>query len=450
MISKITVTAQDVANQLSPVLGAMVFRGTWNATTNIPNLGLLTPENGDYYIVSVAGSTSLNSITSWGIKDWAIYNSSIGWQKIDNTDSVASVAGRTGTVTLAKGDVGLESVDNTADADKPVSSATVTALAAKEATANKGAASGYAGLGSDSRVAQANLPGLALVGHTLVGDGSDGALVYDGVATILGMAPNANRYTLTRDIYATNLTVNSGITIRTGGFRIFCRGTLANAGTISCNGSNAVNNTGGAGYVNAGTLGITSGAGANGITSGGVGQPGGTATSGNIAGSSGGSGGAAGPNGGGTGGTTTVATAAMGSIRDIGFLARCRLIGNQAANGSNGGGSGGATIGGGAGATGGGGSAAGGVVISCITLNNTGTISANGGVGGNASGITGDSVCGGGGGGAGGWVFVLASIVIATGTIQASGGLAGFGGGGGGNGVTGTDGLVITLFPVGL
>jgi len=47
---------------------------------------------------------------------------------------VQSVAGKTGTVTLAKGDVGLSNVDNTADADKPVSSATQTALDAKQAT----------------------------------------------------------------------------------------------------------------------------------------------------------------------------------------------------------------------------------------------------------------------------------------------------------------------------
>lgn len=44
---------------------------------------------------------------------------------------VASVNGRTGTVTLAKGDVGLGNVDNTADSQKPISSATQTALNAK-------------------------------------------------------------------------------------------------------------------------------------------------------------------------------------------------------------------------------------------------------------------------------------------------------------------------------
>lgn len=44
---------------------------------------------------------------------------------------VQSVAGKTGAVSLVKGDVGLGSVDNTSDADKPISTATATALAGK-------------------------------------------------------------------------------------------------------------------------------------------------------------------------------------------------------------------------------------------------------------------------------------------------------------------------------
>lgn len=47
---------------------------------------------------------------------------------------VQSVASKTGAVTLVKADVGLSAVDNTADADKPVSTATQTALNAKQAT----------------------------------------------------------------------------------------------------------------------------------------------------------------------------------------------------------------------------------------------------------------------------------------------------------------------------
>jgi hypothetical protein len=44
---------------------------------------------------------------------------------------VQSVAGRTGAVTLAKADVDLGNVDNTSDLNKPISTATQTALDAK-------------------------------------------------------------------------------------------------------------------------------------------------------------------------------------------------------------------------------------------------------------------------------------------------------------------------------
>lgn len=47
------------------------------------------------------------------------------------TDTVKSVAGKTGHVTLTKGDVGLGNVNNTSDADKPISTATAAALASK-------------------------------------------------------------------------------------------------------------------------------------------------------------------------------------------------------------------------------------------------------------------------------------------------------------------------------
>ncbi len=45
------------------------------------------------------------------------------------TDAVLSVAGKTGAVNLAKADVGLSSVDNTADSAKPVSTAQAAAIA---------------------------------------------------------------------------------------------------------------------------------------------------------------------------------------------------------------------------------------------------------------------------------------------------------------------------------
>lgn len=53
------------------------------------------------------------------------------------TAAVLSVAGKTGAVSLVKGDVGLGSVDNTADADKPVSGPQQTALDAKLGTGTR-------------------------------------------------------------------------------------------------------------------------------------------------------------------------------------------------------------------------------------------------------------------------------------------------------------------------
>ena len=49
---------------------------------------------------------------------------------------VTSVASKTGDVSLVKGDVGLDDVDNTSDADKPISTATQTALDLKSSLAS--------------------------------------------------------------------------------------------------------------------------------------------------------------------------------------------------------------------------------------------------------------------------------------------------------------------------
>jgi hypothetical protein len=74
---------------------------------------------------------------------------------------VQSVAGKTGTVTLVKADVGLGNVDNTSDANKPVSTAQQTALNLKEDKANKAVANGYAPLDATNKVPAIHLPASA-------------------------------------------------------------------------------------------------------------------------------------------------------------------------------------------------------------------------------------------------------------------------------------------------
>ena len=59
---------------------------------------------------------------------------------------------------LSKTDVGLDQVDNTADVDKPISTAVQTALDAKQAVTAKNAANGYAGLDANAKLPTSLLP----------------------------------------------------------------------------------------------------------------------------------------------------------------------------------------------------------------------------------------------------------------------------------------------------
>lgn len=66
--------------------GAVTYMGAWNAQTNIPVLQSSTGTKGQYYVVTVSGSTTINGITDWQVGDWIINNGNV-WQKVDNTDS---------------------------------------------------------------------------------------------------------------------------------------------------------------------------------------------------------------------------------------------------------------------------------------------------------------------------------------------------------------------------
>lgn len=86
------------------LVGALVRKGTWNANTNSPSLASSTGTQGNYYVVSANGTTNLDGITDWKIGDWAVYSGS-AWEKVDNSDLVASVNGAVGTVVLTTSDI---------------------------------------------------------------------------------------------------------------------------------------------------------------------------------------------------------------------------------------------------------------------------------------------------------------------------------------------------------
>lgn len=81
-----------------------------------------------------------------------------------DTLSYDSVSQKWKNAPVTKTQVGLGNVDNTADADKPVSTATQTVLDAKIDASEKGALDGVATLGGDGKLSAAQMPTASDVG----------------------------------------------------------------------------------------------------------------------------------------------------------------------------------------------------------------------------------------------------------------------------------------------
>lgn len=91
-------------NQISALVGGVMYEGVWNASTNTPAIVSGVGSKGDYYVVSVAGSINIDGISDWKIGDWIIFNGT-NWDKVDNTDAVSSVNGFTGAVSLTTANI---------------------------------------------------------------------------------------------------------------------------------------------------------------------------------------------------------------------------------------------------------------------------------------------------------------------------------------------------------
>jgi hypothetical protein len=103
-------------SSITNAIGALNYKGTWDANANSPALASSVGTKGDYYVVSTAGSTNLNGISNWGVGDWAAYNGSV-WQRVEGgADGNFVNLSVTGTSTLADtkaiGDV-ITSLDQT-------------------------------------------------------------------------------------------------------------------------------------------------------------------------------------------------------------------------------------------------------------------------------------------------------------------------------------------------
>lgn len=265
----------------------------------------------------------------------------------------------------------------------------------------------------------------------LYGMGTDGAVAFDGVNTFAGFATlGGSTYTLTRNVFASSMTISTSVIILPSGFGIFVNGILTVNGTISANGNDASGATGGAtllGLANSsirygqgpnsgGTAGVSAGTGSTTLGAGGAGGKGGTGMGG------------AGSNGG-----TNTLTSSIKSLSNLNIIDLIRGFvwgynGSTAAGlgwqGGSGGGGGDASGIGGSTVGGGGGSGGGQVPIfaKTISISVTGVISANGGNGANAST---SGVGGGGGGGGGGLVIMVYKSLTNLGSVTVNGGAIG-------------------------
>lgn len=88
-------------SSITNAIGALNYKGTWDANANSPALTSSVGTKGDYYVVGTAGSTNLNGISNWGVGDWAAFNGSV-WQRVEGGANLNGVdLSVSGTSTLS-------------------------------------------------------------------------------------------------------------------------------------------------------------------------------------------------------------------------------------------------------------------------------------------------------------------------------------------------------------
>ena len=88
-------------SSITNAIGALNYKGTWNASTNTPTLADGTGAKGDYYVVSTAGTQTFGGVQLFfGLGDWIVYNGAV-WQRVEGGSD-----GNFANVTLTSTDAG--------------------------------------------------------------------------------------------------------------------------------------------------------------------------------------------------------------------------------------------------------------------------------------------------------------------------------------------------------
>jgi len=203
ILEDIAALQTDVALKANTAdLGATAFSNDYNDLDNLPTIPTATSE-----LTNDSGFITLGDVPAQVNADW---NATSGVAEILNKPTIPSIAGlvpetRTLTIngttqdlsadrtfTIDKSSVGLGNVDNTSDANKPISTATQTALNAKQDTLVSGTniktINGASVLGSGDLVVGGTTT--LTVGTTPITSGTIGRVLFQGTGNVLQQSAN--------------------------------------------------------------------------------------------------------------------------------------------------------------------------------------------------------------------------------------------------------------------
>ena len=230
-------------SSITNAIGALNYKGTWDASANNPTLVSSVGTKGDYYVVSVAGSTNLNGETLWGVGDMAVFNGS-AWQKVDGGDT-SVVSGLTVT-TLT----GYMYSNNTAGVTASTSIPVANVTGAVPNTVNVlagGLLSGGGALTANVTISLSNVPAANVTGlGTMATQNANAVAITGGTfgsANITSVAATfPNSYLTNSSATLGNATITLGSTTSTVGNLTLANVTIS-TGTINVQTTNLTSTT---------------------------------------------------------------------------------------------------------------------------------------------------------------------------------------------------------------
>ena len=198
----------------------MEFKGNWDASTNTPTLADGTGNAGDVYRANVAGSTDFGSGSiTFVVGDWAVYNGTIWEKSHSGADSVLSVNGSTGVVTVnainqLTGDVTTSAASGSQSLAATIAAGAVTA--SKLGTVTDGVTLDQSGAGSTLEVKAGGISNTqvstsAAIAVSKLAAGTD-TYVLTTVSGVPTWSAPASTVTTFKDTWATADTATKAIT----------------------------------------------------------------------------------------------------------------------------------------------------------------------------------------------------------------------------------------------